>query len=68
MLTTLLAESRAVLNDSYRTHVCLLHAPYMVAIACMHVASVLLSRGIESWLKSLNCDLDEVIRRDVLQI
>ncbi|CAL8467696.1 g7234 [Coccomyxa elongata] len=51
----------AVLNDSYRTHVCLLHAPYMVAVACMHVASVLLSRSIESWLKSLNCDLDEVL-------
>lgn len=51
---------RAVLNDSYRTNLCLLHAPYMIAIACMHIASVLLGRSIQSWLESLTCNFDEV--------
>lgn len=53
---------RAVLNDSYRTQLCLLHAPYVMAIACMHVASVLLGRSIQNWLETLTCDLDEVRR------
>ena len=52
---------RALLNDSYRTHLCLRHPPRPLALACMHVAGVLAQRGLQPWLQSLpSCDLDEV--------
>lgn len=58
---------RAVLNDSYRTQLGLLHSPYMMAIACMHVANVVLGRSIQKWLESLTCDMDEVCQRFIAQ-
>lgn len=55
-------QRRAVLNDSYRTDVCLLHPPQTIAVACMHVASVLVRRCLRAWLQSVACDLDEVLQ------
>lgn len=52
--------ARAVLNDSYRTDLCLLYPPQPIALACMHVASVLAQHSLKPWLQSLSCDLDEV--------
>ena len=52
-----------MLNDSYRTDVCLLHAPYVVAIGCMGVAAALTERDLQPWLAGLTCDLNEVTVR-----
>ncbi|KAK9909354.1 hypothetical protein WJX75_000933 [Coccomyxa subellipsoidea] len=60
-MTDLAECAWAVLNDSYRTQLGLLHSPYMMAIACMHVASMVLGRSIQKWLESLTCDMDEVL-------
>ncbi len=51
---------RAVLNDSYRTDVSLVHAPYVVAIGCMVVAAALTDRDLQPWLEGLACDMDQV--------
>jgi hypothetical protein len=32
----------------------------MVAIACLYVSSVLISRSLQHWLDTLSCDLTEV--------
>lgn len=52
---------RAVLNDSYRTDVSLMHAPYVIAIGCMAIAAALTERDLQPWLAGLTCDLNEVI-------
>ncbi len=54
------AARRAVLNDSYRTDVSLVHAPYVVAIGCMVVAAALTERNLLPWLEGLACDMDQV--------
>lgn len=52
---------RAVLNDSYRTNVSLLYPPHLVALACLHLSSVLMKHDLREWLDSLPCDfLNEV--------
>ena len=52
---------RALLNDSYRTDLCLLYPPRPLAMACMHVASVLAQQRLQPWLQSLrSCNHDEV--------
>ena len=53
------AARRAVLNDSYRTDVSLVHPPYVVAIGCMAIAAALTDRNVQPWLEGLACDLNE---------
>lgn len=53
------AARRAVLNDSYRTDVSLVHPPYVVAIGCMAIAAALTDRDVQPWLEGLVCDLNE---------
>ncbi len=51
---------RALLNDSYRTNVSLLHPPELIAIACLHLSSVLMKHDLQEWLNSLPSDFDKV--------
>ena len=55
---------RYVINDSYRTDLCLLYPPYLVALAALYVATVLKDRDkkpdIKQWFAELTVDLNDV--------
>lgn len=54
-----------MINDSYRTELCLLYPPYMVALAVIHIIYVTyeqdIKRDVRQWLIALNVDLNEVL-------
>uniref|UniRef100_A0A7S1XES2 Cyclin-like domain-containing protein n=2 Tax=Compsopogon caeruleus TaxID=31354 RepID=A0A7S1XES2_9RHOD len=55
----------AILNDSYRTDVCLVYPPYIVAIACLFMAASVLDKYPEQWIQRINVsarDLISVVR------
>ena len=49
-----------MVNDSLRTDVSLLYPPYQIALACIHMACVVLSKDTKSWFAELHVDLDRV--------
>jgi len=50
----------AALNDTHRTDLPLVHAPHMLALGCVYLASVICSRDIRAWLQTVDVDLNEV--------
>lgn len=50
----------AALNDAHRTDLPLVHAPHMLALGAVYLASVICSRDIRAWLQTVNVDLNEV--------
>lgn len=50
-----------VVNDSYRTDVCLLYPPHQIALACLHIACVITQKDCKQWFAELNTDLDKVL-------
>lgn len=50
-----------IVNDSLRTDACLLHPPYMIALACIQMACVILQRDGKTWFAELNVDLDKMM-------
>ena len=49
-----------MVNDSLRTDVSLLYPPYQIALACIHMACVVLSKDTKTWFAELHVDLDRV--------
>ena len=49
-----------VLNDSYRSDVCLMFPPHLIALAAIHVSAVTQNRDARIWLDTLEVDFDEV--------
>eukprot|EP00884_Botryococcus_braunii_P016835 jgi/Botrbrau1/3835/Bobra.0183s0060.1 len=47
----------SVCNDSYRTDLCVLYPPYIIALACVVVAAAIEYRDIEQWLAGLDVTL-----------
>jgi len=50
----------SVVNDSYRTDVCLLYPPHTICLASILVAMLLLGKEVKSWFAELNVDMKEV--------
>ena len=52
-----------IVNDSYRTDVVLLYAPFQVALACLHMACVMHNQenAAKGWFADLNVDMDKII-------
>ncbi|CAG0897775.1 unnamed protein product [Cyprideis torosa] len=60
----LLSLAWSVVNDSLRTDVCLLYPPFLIAIAALHMACVMLQdRGMhhKEWFVSLNFDFEDIL-------
>jgi cyclin C len=55
----------AALNDAHRTDLPLVHAPHVLALGCVYLASVICSRDIRAWLQTVDVDLNEVRARFV---
>ncbi|KAK5577302.1 hypothetical protein RB653_002243 [Dictyostelium firmibasis] len=49
-----------IVNDSYRTDVCLLYPPYVVALGCILLGSYLLKKDIKQWLSELNVEMKDI--------
>ncbi|KAJ6222947.1 hypothetical protein RDWZM_001492 [Blomia tropicalis] len=50
-----------VVNDSFRTDVCLLYPPHQIALACLHIACVITQKDCKQWFAELNTDLDKIL-------
>ena len=57
---TVLPVAWRMVNDSLRTDVSLLYPPYQIALACIHMACVVLSKDTKTWFAELHVDLDRV--------
>uniref|UniRef100_A0A671SVY1 Cyclin-C n=1 Tax=Sinocyclocheilus anshuiensis TaxID=1608454 RepID=A0A671SVY1_9TELE len=51
-----------IVNDTYRTDLCLLYPPFMIALACLHVACVVQQKDARQWFAELSVDMDKVRR------
>eukprot|EP00753_Platysulcus_tardus_P005034 PLAT12862.1.p1 GENE.PLAT12862.1~~PLAT12862.1.p1 ORF type:complete len:261 (+),score=57.50 PLAT12862.1:1-783(+) len=49
-----------VINDSYRTNVCLSRPPYIVALAAVYIAAVESGQDVTLWFEELHIDQKEV--------
>jgi len=77
-LTQYLADGKApdtlqtawsIVNDSYRTDLSLMYAPYLIAIAAIYMACNFLSKDYNAWLeKSLNVKLEDSHHRQIVAI
>ena len=47
---TLLPVAWRIINDTYRSDICLLYPPYLIALACLHMAAVMKKKDIKAWL------------------
>ena len=59
-----------IVNDSLRTDVSLLYPPYQIALACIHMACIVLSKDCKAWLAELRVDLEKIqeISRCILHL
>ena len=48
------------MNDSYRTDLILMYPPFMIALACIYIASVLKEKDTRSWFEELRVDMNVV--------
>jgi hypothetical protein len=50
---------RSILNDSYRTPLHVLYPPHIIALGCLHLASILRGIDLRAWLEGLQADLNQ---------
>ena len=52
-----------IVNDSYRTDVVLMYAPFQIALACLHMACVIQNQenAAKQWFAELNVDFEKII-------
>ncbi|XP_050146791.1 cyclin-C1-1-like [Malus sylvestris] len=51
---------RGVVNDTYKMGLALVHPPYLIALACICIASVLRDKDTAAWFEELRVDLNVV--------
>ncbi len=51
----------AIVNDSYRTDLCLLYPPYLIAIAAVYMSCTFAEYSVSEWLTKLNVKLNDVL-------
>lgn len=49
-----------IVNDSYRTDICLLYPPYLIALAAIYLASFLKDKDLKQWFSDLSVEMAEV--------
>jgi hypothetical protein len=59
---------RSLVNDSYRTDLILMYPPFMIALACIYIASVLKEKDTRSWFEELRVDMNVVWPTALLSI
>ena len=58
------------LTSSFRSDIMLLHPPYMIALAALHMAACHIDRDLTSWFAELSVDLNKIltISKDILKL
>ena len=59
-----------IVNDSLRTDVCLLYAPYQIALAAIYMACVVKNKDATEFFKELCIDMDKIleITQEILKL
>ncbi|KAK8650797.1 hypothetical protein V6N13_140421 [Hibiscus sabdariffa] len=52
--------SWGLVNDTYKMDLVLIHPPYLIALACMYIASVYREKDITTWFEELRVDMNAV--------
>ncbi|VDP02626.1 unnamed protein product [Soboliphyme baturini] len=58
---SLISLSWKIINDSLKTDVCLMYAPSQIALACLHMASVMLGKNLNNWFAELSTDMEKIL-------
>ncbi|GJN33542.1 hypothetical protein PR202_gb22153 [Eleusine coracana subsp. coracana] len=59
-ITDLTQFAWGVVNDTYKMDLILIYPPYMIALACIYIASVLKDKDTTSWFEELRVDMNIV--------
>ncbi|XP_043718496.1 cyclin-C1-1-like [Telopea speciosissima] len=59
-MTDLTHLSWGLVNDTYKMDLILIYPPYMIALACIHIASVLKEKDSTAWFEELRVDMNVV--------
>lgn len=51
---------RGLVNDTYKMDLILIYPPYMIALACIYIASVLKDKDTTAWFEELRVDMNIV--------
>ncbi|KAF3327726.1 Cyclin-C1-1 [Carex littledalei] len=67
-ITDLTQFSWGLVNDTYKMDLILIYPPYMIALACIYIASVLKDKDTTAWFEELRVDMNVVknISMDIL--
>jgi len=57
---SLLPLAWRIVNDSLRTDACLIYPPFQIALACLHMATVILGKDCRNWFAELNVEMDKI--------
>ena len=57
----LLPTAWKIVNDSYRSDVCLMYPPYLIALASIHMAAVVHKKDVKAWFVELSVDMSKVL-------
>ncbi|CAN6447649.1 unnamed protein product [Victoria cruziana] len=57
----------SIVNDTYKLDLILCHPPYMIALACIYIASALKDRDTNTWFEELRVDMN-VIKNIAVEI
>lgn len=49
-----------IVNDTYKMDLILIHPPYMIALACIYITTVLKDKDKNSWFEELRVDMNAV--------
>ncbi|XVF32135.1 hypothetical protein REPUB_Repub17cG0056000 [Reevesia pubescens] len=52
--------SWGLVNDTYKMDLILIHPPYLIALACIYIASVYREKDITTWFEELRVDMNVV--------
>ncbi|KAF6140150.1 hypothetical protein GIB67_028956 [Kingdonia uniflora] len=59
-MTDVTQLSWGLVNDTYKMDLILIYPPYMIALACIYIASVLKDKDTTAWLEELRVDMNVV--------
>ncbi|XP_072992195.1 cyclin-C1-1 isoform X1 [Typha latifolia] len=59
-ITDLTQCAWGLVNDTYKTDLILIYPPYMIALACIYIASVLKDKDTTTWFEELRADMNIV--------
>ncbi|KAJ4785860.1 Cyclin family protein [Rhynchospora pubera] len=59
-ITDLTQFTWGLVNDTYKMDLILIHPPYMIALACIYIASVLKDKDTTAWFEELRVDMNVV--------